>query len=354
MERVAPAPRSAVSPREREYFTGGTANATFTLQSAILAGDTTSGAVNHQLPAASSVPAGTVFTSLWTVFGGVNDLSVLPDGTDQIGGVNQALSMTAWGIRAVSLVSNGSTGWLVRSTGIGSLVSVLRTAAPAVLTIAGGVLTTTVSAVIVEGEGAASDNLDTISGLATGSLLILTPPGNGHAITIKHGTGNIECAGAQDVVLTALGDLALLYKYGTNYRVIEYSTTAARGGLFDDDKFALVDGVAPTKRAIFQLVAITAGQTRTVSVPDADVTLGQVRSGARYLSGNLTGTGAPQNQAHGLGAVPGFCWAVISAGHDGAGGAGTQTPSVSAVTADATNLTVTVTAGAKVRLFAEL
>lgn len=70
------------------------------------------------------------------------------------------------------------------------------------------------------------------------------------------------------------------------------------------------------------------------------------------ISGELTGTGSPQTWAHNLGTTPRAFVVIPQAGHNGSGAAGTQAVTVSGVTADATEVTFTASAGAKVRVLA--
>lgn len=136
MERLNPAPATAVKPRLRERFAGGTANATFTLQDQILAADTTGGSITHTLPAASSVPAGTEFCSIW-LKPGTNDLVIAPNGTDFLDGVNATFSCTTKATQAVRLVSNGVNGWIVVSSAAGLSAAQALVNCPRVI-VAGG------------------------------------------------------------------------------------------------------------------------------------------------------------------------------------------------------------------------
>lgn len=67
-------------------------------------------------------------------------------------------------------------------------------------TIASDQITVTSSFVRVAAESGTSDNLATILGGTTGTLLLLRPSGS-HIITLKHATGNILCPAATDLVL---------------------------------------------------------------------------------------------------------------------------------------------------------
>ena len=80
---------------------------------------------------------------------------------------------------------------------------------------------------------------------------------------------------------------------------------------------------------------------RTVDLPPIR---GSERS--EFLSTVQTGTGSAQNVAHGLKRTPTRVRFYIMAGHNGAGGSGTQCPAISPGTHTDTNVVVTVTAGA--------
>jgi hypothetical protein len=104
--------------------------------------------------------------------------------------------------------------------------------------IAAGVANLTTANVKMEGEGAASDNLDTIhwtgqasgstQGLVDGQQVAIRPFSASHDIVIKHNTGNILCPGASDVTLAELGDMATLqYNAGAaKWTVVAVSTLA--------------------------------------------------------------------------------------------------------------------------------
>lgn len=71
-----------------------------------------------------------------------------------------------------------------------------------------------------------------------------------------------------------------------------------------------------------------------------------------FASAELTGTGAAQNVAHGLGVVPALVLVVPTAGHNGAGAAGTQFTDVAEGVHTSTNVVVTVDNGGKFKVLA--
>lgn len=70
-----------------------------------------------------------------------------------------------------------------------------------------------------------------------------------------------------------------------------------------------------------------------------------------FVSTETTATGAAQNVAHGLGKTPDIVLVVVTAGHNGAGAGGTQFPTVVEGAHTATNVVLTVTAGAKFKVY---
>lgn len=70
------------------------------------------------------------------------------------------------------------------------------------LTIASGAITVTHSRHMVDTEAsAASDDLDTVNGLAAGEICLIMAESGSRTVVVKHGTGNIDCLGFQDLSL---------------------------------------------------------------------------------------------------------------------------------------------------------
>lgn len=88
------------------------------------------------------------------------------------------------------------------------------------LEIASGAITATKSyiALDIEGSGSGSDDLDTINGGATGDLLMIRSQGSAKDITIKDGTGNINCG--SDFTLDISTDFVMLLKQGSSWNCI--------------------------------------------------------------------------------------------------------------------------------------
>jgi len=100
--------------------------------------------------------------------------------------------------------------------------------------IVGGVLTVTGlgSALRAEVEGAvaASDDLDTITGLGDGGFAFLTLTDAGRNVVVKHGTGNVSCPGGFDVTLDALGDVVGLFQMGATVNAFPWRLASLNGG----------------------------------------------------------------------------------------------------------------------------
>ncbi|KKN32287.1 hypothetical protein LCGC14_0815290, partial [marine sediment metagenome] len=70
------------------------------------------------------------------------------------------------------------------------------------LTIASGVITVTQTHHTIDTQAdAGTDDLDTINGLVANQLYFLYPAHDARTVVFKHGTGNIECIGNQDIPL---------------------------------------------------------------------------------------------------------------------------------------------------------
>jgi len=170
------------------------------------------------------------------------------------------------------------------------------------LTIATGAITVTGGYHTVDTEAdAASDDLDTITGLAVGETVTLSAANGARTVVLKHGVDNIYCPNGQDV---ALGEL---------YDAVTVFGTAS---------YAIVVG-------------------KSIRTPSA------IPTGSYFTSTEQTGTGAAQNVAHGLGATPSMVWWSIS---DAAAGLTAGPPPVLSIAPgahDATNCVFTVSTGVK-------
>lgn len=93
----------------------------------------------------------------------------------------------------------------------------LRFKAVSDLTVSGGVITVTQNRHRFDTEGgAATDDIDTINGLATDGEIVYGAIVNAaRNIVLKHGTGNIACVGGQNITLDLVSDVAILIYDGT-------------------------------------------------------------------------------------------------------------------------------------------
>ena len=90
------------------------------------------------------------------------------------------------------------------------------------LTISGGIITVTQGYHKIAGEGAADDELNTISGGLEGMIIFLRP--NVNVITLKDGIGNLTLGG--DIVLATDADhVALIYATDTKWHLLWGSIT---------------------------------------------------------------------------------------------------------------------------------
>ncbi len=131
----------------------------------------------------------------------------------------------------------------------------------AIDTIAAGVLTATVTYQSVAGEGAADDDLDTITAGTTGQYLIIRPSDDAVTITVTS-AGNIFLIGGNDFVMDDIEDTMTLIYDGTNW--IEISRNEVGGGgitSINTDTTA-----AQTIAAGAGLGIVDAGATHTLSV----------------------------------------------------------------------------------------
>lgn len=89
------------------------------------------------------------------------------------------------------------------------------------LTISSGVITITGNYHKLETQSsAASDDLDTINGGAAGGFVRLVTVNDSRDVVIKHGTGNIYCAGDKDITLSTSYQFCDLQYDSTNTRWI--------------------------------------------------------------------------------------------------------------------------------------
>ncbi len=134
--------------------------------------------------------------------------------------------------------------------------------------------------VLVDGEGAASDNLATINGGRAGDLLWIQPAVAGHVITIKNGTGNIYTGSGADYVIPASGGAVMMMFNGTSWTAyIPVGTVGPGSG----------DVVGPAGVTADSNVAIYSGTTGKI-IKDSKVNIdtnGVITSGVAGADGGL-------------------------------------------------------------------
>jgi len=107
-------------------------------------------------------------------------------------------------------------------------VNVLGAALSQVEITVGGAITITASRHTVETNGgAATDDLDTISGGRDGDLLTIVPVDATHTVVAKHGTGNLNLAGAADFTMDEDDDFLKLELWGATWQEISRSENHA-------------------------------------------------------------------------------------------------------------------------------
>ena len=104
-------------------------------------------------------------------------------------------------------------------------------AAPATLTIATGAITVTASHHAVDTEAAAaSDDLNTISGLQDGQFVVLRSVSAARNVVLTSGVGNIFCPSNASITLDGTSDRVLLMRSGADVFVLAFNTAANGGG----------------------------------------------------------------------------------------------------------------------------
>ena len=174
-------------------------------------------------------------------------------------------------------------------------------------TIASGAfaLTAKVGHYVVDGEGAAADNLDTITGGTEGDVIVMRAAAAARDITLRDvsvssaSADGIYTPAQKGLVLGDNGDYVILVRGATHWTALPARTQAADVG---------------SARLKF------------------------------FKSTEQTGTGSAQNIAHGLGVTPGLVFAFVT-------DAG-STYVLTEGTHDATNVVVTVTSGKKFKVVA--
>lgn len=91
-------------------------------------------------------------------------------------------------------------------------------------TISSGSVTATKTLFVVAGEGATTDDLDTISGTSSGDMVIIFKDTGAYTLTAKDGTGNLQLAG--DFAMNSVADVLVLINRGGTLFEISRSNNA--------------------------------------------------------------------------------------------------------------------------------
>jgi hypothetical protein len=155
------------------------------------------------------IPSGFTLSNAGTMFidstGGATVVNIRPNSTQVAEFSTTALTMAA----GKDIVAGGNVN--------------LSTAGA--LTVASGAVTSTKSYHTIAGEGAANDDLVTINGSTTGDILVIRAVDSAVTITVKDGTGNIQCAG--DRALDNAQDTMTLIYDGTNWLELDFADNGA-------------------------------------------------------------------------------------------------------------------------------
>jgi len=169
-----------------------------------------------------------------------------------------------------AIVACDGSSWFVVLSPAGEVVITDLTISDAgELTIATGAVVATGSHHSIDTEGdVASDDLTTITGLASGKLLFITPENGARTVVIRHGIGAnlIATPLGQSIPMADATDWALLFNNGTQSTVLAYSTltdtpveaTIAAGVLAVNRRVHSVDTEADA--ATDDVATITGGQ----------------------------------------------------------------------------------------------
>ena len=133
---------------------------------------------------------------------------------------------TQWVVLAFSTLADGVLAATNSWAGAQTFQNILL-GASSELTIATGAVAATRSYHTIDTEAdAASDDLDDITGGATGEILLLRPENGARTVVIKHAVGanKIACPGNRDITMSEAEDFVLLAHNGTQWAVIGDST----------------------------------------------------------------------------------------------------------------------------------
>ena len=173
--------------------------------------------------------------------------------------------------------SSGLTGATLQDV-VDEMQATSSLPAPTTLTIAAGAVTATQSVHAIDTQGgAATDDLDTISGTVAGFYVLLLANA-ARNVVVKHGTGNIYCPATMDITLDAANDRVLLYSNGTNLYAIGNSldailpvATTIAGGVIDatSSNLAVDTQAGDPSDDLDTITGTTAGQFLVLTLTNA-------------------------------------------------------------------------------------
>ena len=148
---------------------------------------------------------------------------------------------------------------------------------PVEATISGGTLTVPQGFFRIDTEGnAATDDIVNIYNLAVGDQFLAAPENLARSFVVKHGVGNVRCAGGADLEIdaSAYDLLAGAYDHEGYVRVWKYGVVPAEGGgaslPVTDTTAVSSDPTDSTKRVRLDAGAVGAGVTAAIQAPNGD------------------------------------------------------------------------------------
>lgn len=177
-----------------------------------------------------------------------------------------------------------SGAWVaVVGAGAGGSQSDLIFDAATELTIAGGIITATQGYHRIDTQAdAASDDLDTINGIAEGEVVIFRAENAARTVVLKHNTGNILCGGAADISLAEANDcLVAVGMPASKVAIVAFQTLASLPANLAADLASVVNAKGASLVGVEDAAAYFAGLTveaclaelRTVWRTNADTEL---------------------------------------------------------------------------------
>lgn len=149
-----------------------------------------------------------------------------------------ASTTPAYGASTVGVEDSGGlfTGTTVEAVlaelaaGVG--ITDVSAAAATTVVMAAGAVTVTQTYHNIDTSGGASEDLNTVNGVANGQFYILRNLVAGRNVVLKHGTGNILCPNGQDITLDVTNDKVWAFSDGVSLFVLDATlATAVNGGL---------------------------------------------------------------------------------------------------------------------------